>query len=735
MSSSSSARKMAPPREKAQKLIALFNAGRYAELEVMAGRMATQFPQSGFVWKVLGTALLMQGKDGTEPLRTAVSLLPEDVEALNNLGNAQKAQGQLEAAVVSYRGAVALKPDYAQGFYNLGIALRELGQLDDAVACYKQATALMPGFVAAHYNLGLAQNDLKQYEQAVASLRSALMLKPDYTEAYCSLGAALGNLGRFDEALAASQCALNLRPDMAEAHHNMGHVLQEAGHDDKALACFEQALKLKPDYVAPRVSMGVALKNLQRYDEAMSIYRQVLALQPAHADAHLELGRVLMEVGCLHEAREHYRRAVDSQPDYTAAWSNLLMASNYVPGDAADELLTQAQAYGKLVASLARPWTEWPNTPDAARPIRVGLVSGDMRQHPVGYFLAGVLPALASSAAGRIELFGYATQGQIKPDALAEAFKACCKGWRNVLAMSDKALAEQVRADGIDILIDLSGHTGHNRLPMFACKPAPVQASWLGYFATTGVAAIDYVIADPWALPQALAPHFTETIWRLPETRLCFSAPQDEVAVSALPATSQGHITFGCFNNLTKVNDEVVALWAQVLQQVPGSRLVLKATQLGDEAVRQSVRARFASHGIADERLTLEGPDARADYLAAYHRIDIGLDPFPFTGGTTSAESLWMGVPVLTLAGDSMVARQGVGLMVNAGLPDWVASDKADYVAKAVERAADVPALAKLRAGLRQQVLASPVFDADRFVQHFEACLRGMWATWCEGQA
>lgn len=722
------------PREKAQMLIALFNEGRYAELDAAASRLATQFPKSGFVWKVLGTALLVQGKDGVEALRNAVNLLPDDVEALSNLGNAQRAQGQLDAAVVSYRRAVELKPDYAQGYYNLGIALKELGQLDDAVACYKRATSLMPGFVVAHYNLGLALNELERHEEAVASLRSALMLKPDYTEAYCSLGAALGSLGRFDEALGASQRALSLCPDMAEAHNNMGNVLKEAGHDDKALESYERALKLKPDFADARISLGSVLKKLQRYDDAITMYRQVLERQPDHADAHLELAGVLKDLGRLEEAQSHFRRALDIKPDYVAALSNWLMTSNYLAGYPADELLTQAQAYGELVEGRARPWTEWHNTPDPERTIRVGLVSGDMRQHPVGYFLAGVLPALASSAAGRIELYGYATQPQIRADALADAFKACCKGWRHVLVMSDKALAEQIRADGIDILIDLSGHTAHDRLPMFAWKPAPVQVSWLGYFATTGVEAIDYLIADPWTLPEALASQFTEKIWRLPETRLCFTAPQDDVTVSALPAVSQGHITFGCFNNLTKMNDEVVALWASVLQAVPGSKLLLKATQLGDEAVCRSVYTRFASHGIAQERLLLEGPDARADYLAAYHRVDIALDPFPFTGGTTSAESLWMGVPVLTLAGDRMIARQGVGLMVNAGLPDWVAADKADYVAKAAGHAADVAALVALRGGLRQQVLASPLFDAGRFAQHFEAALRGMWGQWCEGR-
>jgi predicted O-linked N-acetylglucosamine transferase (SPINDLY family) len=286
----------------------------------------------------------------------------------------------------------------------------------------------------------------------------------------------------------------------------------------------------------------------------------------------------------------------------------------------------------------------------------------------------------------------------------------------------------------IDILIDLSGHTGDNRLPMFAWKPAPVQVTWLGYFATTGVAAIDYLIADPWTLPKSEESSFSETIWRVPETRLCFTPPAILLNVTPPPMLVNGHITFGCFNNLTKMNEQVVALWARILAAVPNSRLYLKARALGEVAVQQSVMKRFAEHGIDPQRLTLETYVPRANYLEAYNQIDIALDPFPYTGGTTTVEALWMGVPVLTLAGKQFLARQGVGLLMNAGLPEWVASDQDDYLSRAIAHASDMQRLASLRAGLRQQVLASPIFDASRFARYFEAALRGMWEKWCHDQ-
>jgi predicted O-linked N-acetylglucosamine transferase (SPINDLY family) len=289
----------------------------------------------------------------------------------------------------------------------------------------------------------------------------------------------------------------------------------------------------------------------------------------------------------------------------------------------------------------------------------------------------------------------------------------------------------RIRVDGIDILIDLSGHTAHNRLPMFAWKPAPVQASWLGYFATTGLAAMDYFIADPWTLPESMEAHFSEKIWRLPETRLCFTPPEFELALAPPPALVNGHLTFGGFNALPKMTEEVVALWARVLAAVPHSRLFLKAKQLKEASVRERTLDRFAAHGIDADRLILEASSPRADYLASYQRVDIALDPFPFPGGTTTVECLWMGVPVLTLPRESFLSRQGLGLLMNAGLANWVARDEDDYVARARAHASDLQGLARLHQGLRQQVLASPIFDARRFAGHFEAALRGMWTQWC----
>ena len=441
---------------------------------------------------------------------------------------------------------------------------------------------------------------------------------------------------------------------------------------------------------------------------------------------------MLKDLGKGDDAIKSFREALRIDPDFDIAQSNLLFSLTYRTDQGAVSMLEEARRYGDLVARQARPFTVWPNSPDPARRLRVGFVSGDLRNHAVGYFAEGVLAAIASLAGDRVEIFGYPTH--FVTDAITERIRASCSGWHSAVRLSDEKLAQRIRDDRIDILIDLSGHTEHNRLSMFAWKPAPVQASWLGYLATTGVAAIDYIIADPWTLPESDEVNFTEKIWRLPESYLCFTPPDMDAQVTPLPALTNRRITFGSFNNLTKVNDEVVALWARLLKAVPDSQLFLKAKQFEEASGRQSIVERFGAHGIDAERLVLAGFVAITEYLIPYQRVDIALDPFPYPGITTSVESLWMGVPVLTLAGKTFMSRQGVGLLTNAGLPEWIAADADDYVARAVAHAADLDRLASLRSRLRQQMLASPIFDSARFANHFATALRGMWQEWCRDQ-
>ncbi len=539
----------------------------------------------------------------------------------------------------------------------------------------------------------------------------------------------LQGLGQLDRAIQCYTRILDIDSDHHEAHINLGVCLRDVGKCAAAIERFLRAASIQPNNAAGPINLGITLATMGKLEQAVTSYQHALTIQPDNTDAHLGLGNALKDQGHLEEALDAIRRALELDADRALAHNNLLFIHNYLADQPAERLLAEAQRFGDMVARLAKPYTEWPNLPDPNRALRVGFVSGDLSGHPVGYFLEGVLAALASEATGKLELYAYPSI--LRDDETSKRLRASCKAWHSAVGLSDAALAQRIREDGIDILIDLSGHTANNRLPVFAWKPAPIQVSWLGYFATTGVAAMDYFVADPWTLPPDQEVFFTEKVWRLPETRLCFTPPNANLDVNALPALSNSYITFGCFNNLSKMNDAVVQLWARVLNAVPASRLFLKYQQLAEASVRQSTRERFAVHGIAAERLIFEDYVPRANYLAAYHRVDIALDPFPFPGGTTTVEALWMGIPVLTLSGERFLARQGVGLLMNAGLPDWVASDHDDYVARAVAHASDLQKLAALRAKLRQQVLASSIYDAPRFAKHFETALREMWIIWC----
>ncbi|MFZ5524847.1 MAG: tetratricopeptide repeat protein [Pseudomonadota bacterium] len=648
-------RSAAPSPGELNQLIALYNIGRYAEVESRASALIGRYPGSGFTWKLLAASLQKLGKNALMAFQKTAELMAGDAEAQFNLGMAQKNLGRIDEAVASYRRALKINPAYAEAHNNLGAALFELGRLDEAAACCRRVVELKPGSAEARNNLG----------------------------------AALFRLGQVDEAMNCCRRALELNPDFAEAYNNLGNYL----------------------------------KHLNRFEEAEASYRQAIKLKPDNFKVHGNLGNLLLDMGQLDEAMASYRSALEIKPDLTEAYSNLLFALNYSSINSPEYCLGQAHRFGRIATDKAvRRFYDWQCAAYPER-LRVGLVSGDLRVHSVGHFLEGLLSHIDPT---RIELVAYPTQS--KEDDLTARIRPAFSLWRPLYGMNDEDAARLIHADGVHVLIDISGHTALNRLPVFAWRPAPLQVTWLGLPFTTGMSEMDYVIGDIQAVPPEHEKHFSETVWRLPDSYLCFSALAYPLIVAPLPARSSGYVTFGSFNNLTKMNDEVVELWSRILQSVPNSRLYLKTGQLGDEDIRARTRRRFAACSIAPERLVLAGKlGSIADHLSEYNKIDVALDTFPYPGVTTSVEALWMGVPVLTLLGDRFLSLTAKSVAHHAGLPDWVAADKDDYVAKAVTFTSDLERLAALRAGLREQVLASPLFDSERFARNFEAALWSMW--------
>ena len=675
-----------------------------------------------------GNILLLKGdlQGALDAFRTAIKHKPDYAGAYYNMGNAMLGNGQYDEAVSSYRRALEIKPDYAEAHCSLGVALRDLGQFEDAVASYRRALEIKPDLVEAHYNLGMDLKSLGRLEDALANYRRTLELKPDYAEAHSNLGIALQALGKLDSAVESYRRALELKPDFAEAHSNLGIALQALGKPEAAVASYRRALEVKSDLFVAHNNLGNTLQDLGQFEDALASYRRALELKPDYAEAHSNLGVALKEQGKLSEAEACFRRALELKPDFAETHSNLLFILNYNDDLSPSYYLEQARQYGRLVAgNVVTRFSAWQC---AARPerLRVGLVSGDLRVHSVGHFLEGLLSNIDSA---RIELIAYPTHH--KEDELTARIRPYFSAWKPLVGKRDADAARLIHTDGVHILLDISGHTAHNRLPMLAWKPAPVQVTWLGFPNTTGMSEMDYVLGDLQAIPTEHENHFSETVWRLPDSYLCFSAPAYPVKVAPLPALSTGHVTFGSFNNLTKMNDTVVELWARILLAVPNSRLYLKTGQLKDADVRAQTLRRFAAWGVAPERLTLGGTlGSTADHLSEYSKIDVALDTFPYPGVTTSVEALWMGVPVLSLHGDRFLSLSAKSIAHHAGLLDWVAVDKEDYVSKAVAFVSNLERLAALRNGLRKQVLASPLFDAPRFARNFEEALWGMWQTY-----
>src|SRR5579864_4721546 len=692
----------------------------------------------------------------------AIELRPGYAEAYNNLGNALQDLGELEAAAASYGKAVALRPAYAQAHNNLGNVQRAQGRLDEAIESYRQAVSLMPQLRMAHHSLGLALRergalaeaigslrrglggedanahnslgcalrDAGELEEAVTQFEAAVALDPKLAIAHCKIGRALRRQKKYDAAIVSCQRALELDPRLGEAYSNLGNAYHELQKHEAAELSYRHALELNPDDAVVQDELTTVLLKLEKLEEAMVSSNKAMSLVTPTARMYINLGDILRAQGDVDRSAAVYRQAIQLAPDRVEAYNRLLFNLAGSPNTSAEAFHEEAVRFGDLMAEHARPWRHSPPVSGEARALRVGFMSGDLRLHPIGIFLESVCAHLDSA---RVQLVAYSTC-EIEDDITAR-LKPYFSGWHALHHLSTEAAAQKVYDDRIDILVDLSGHTGFTGIPVFAWKPAPVQVTWIGFFATTGCKAIDYVLGDRHVLPESEASHFVEKPWRLPDSYLCFTPPEPEVKIGPLPMLTNDGVTFGCFGKHIKLNDNVIAVWSRLLHAVSGSRLFLKSPGSNVKDIWRSTVKRFASHGIEAGRLILEAGSPRAEYLNAYNRVDITLSPFPYPGGTTTAEALWMGSPVLCMKGDRFVTHICESLLHTAGLEDWIAENEEDYIARAVAFSADRERLRRLRAGLRAQVLASPLCDAQRFARNLEDAFQGMWVKYCAGVA
>ena len=527
----------------------------------------------------------------------------------------------------------------------------------------------------------------------------------------------------YDEILAA-------RPDHPGALHLKGVLALQAGDYPAASALIERSVALEPRHALAYSNLAVAYRAQDRMLESIAALEQALRVDPKMGDAWVNLAQSQLRAGFTREAIASARRATEIVPDRLGARSFILFGANNLAEIDPVILADEARDYGRIAERLMPPRTQHGNDPDPDRVLRVGLLSGDLRAHPVGRFLDAVIARIDRA---RLEL--HAFSDTTDKDALTARLASNIAVWHDTRTLSDKALGDLIVTDQIDVLIDLSGHSGSIRLLTLAGKPAPVSFSWIGYFATTGLTSIDYVLANRWVVPPSEENQWSEQIWRMPDTYLCFSEPPDAPQPGPLPALDKGHVTFGSFNNFNKLSDRTLRAWSALLSAVPDAQLILRSSGQYHEGLVENLEGRLTNAGIDRARVRIDRKITDyAAHLRSYDEIDIALDPFPYNGGTTTVEALYMGAPVLVRAGDRYVAHMGESILHNAGLPEWIAPNEAAYPQLGARLAADIPALAALRAGMRERLLGSPLFDAPRFARNLEEAIRGMWRVWCVAQ-
>ncbi len=658
-------------------------------------------------------------------LRTSKSPL-----VYNNLGAALKESGRLDEAIEAYGQALLLKPDYPEAYCNLGNALKDKGDVERAIGAYNQSLGLNPLNPGTLNNLGHALRDAGRFAEAIEAYRKAIQLNPGFADAYRSLGIALRESGRLDEAIGAYRQALALKPDYPEAYYNLGNALREKGSTDEAIDAYRQALALKPDYPEPYCNLGNALREKGDIEGAVSACRQAAAMAPGFAEAYSNLGNALKDQGRIEEAIEAYEQAVRLNPRLLEAHSNLIYSRQFLPGITLERILEDHRQWNAVHCTrYGERRDSFGNSRDPGRVLTLGFVCGDFRMHPVGYFLIRIFEALAKED---VRIVCYANQKA--GDDLTSRFRAAASAWRDIYHVSDDEACHMVAKDHVDILFDLTGHIENNRLAIFARKPAPVQITWAGYMATTGMDAMDYIIGDPNEIWEGAEKYYTEKVIRMPDSFVCYEAPPYSPAVSPLPALSRGYVTFGCFNILCKISPQVIAVWRDIFVRLPRSRLVLKTRELSCRSTRERYLGLLGTYGIDPHRVDLIGRTPHKEHMESYGEIDIALDTFPFSGSTTTLESLWMGVPVITLPGETFAGRHSLSFLSSVGVRETIARDAQDFAEIAVGLAGDIPRLARLRASLRDRFVSSPLCDGTKFARRLMEELRTVWSFWCGDQ-
>jgi len=656
----------------------------------------------------------------------------------NNLGNVFYAQGKFDEAQHCYQQALALNPNFGEAQYNLGVVFEEQGKLEEAISCYQDTLITNPSHISAHYNLGGVFYKQKKITEATIYYQNALAINPKHYESLNNLGNILCKQMKFSEAVSCHQRALAINPDSIETLNSLAVALYKLGKYEEAIHFYRRVLALNPKLVETINSIGGIYYRQGKFAKAIKYYKQALSVDPEHIWAINNLGNVYKGKGLVDESIEYLKKIFEIRPDYAASHSNFLLTLNYSPSYDRASLFKEHQKFNEQHAlPLAESIKPHSNERDPDKRLKIGYMSQDFRKHSVAYFIE---PILANHDSEQFEIHCYYNHTQ--NDEVTQRLKKCTNKWVNTVELSDEEIVEQIRKDEIDIMVDLMGHTGMNRILVFAKKPAPIQMTYLGYSNTTGLTTIDYLLTDHYVNPEGSEKFNSETLIRMPNSYFCYG-PGDEtknVQVNSLPALQNDYITFASFNVRPKLSPQLLKLWSTILKEIPNSKLLLKSRNYAD-VVSQTDRYErekifeeyFADLDVEFNRVIIEGfSPSMQEHLEMYHKVDIALDSFPYNGATTTCEALWMGVPVVNLVGETHVSLMGLSILSTLGLEELIAYTPEEYVDICINLASDLDYLESIRQEMRERMLASPLMDGQTFTRELEFHYRAMWQKWCD---
>jgi predicted O-linked N-acetylglucosamine transferase (SPINDLY family) len=714
-----------PPHYQLNNLLKYYQTGKYVDAKKLALSISKKFPNHQFAWKVLSAIYNRTNKisEALYAIQKCVSLNPHDIDSQKNLSFILQQLGKFNEAEENYRKMLSLKCNHIEVYNYLGVVQNKQGKLIEAEESYRKMIELKPDLAEAYNNLGNILNEQGKLIEAEESFKKAITLKPGYFEVYYNMGIMFNDQRKYKEAELSYKKALTLKPDHIETHNNLGNTFKEQGKFDAAEANYKKALTLKPDHVEVHNNLGCMLNEQGKFVEAEISFRKAITLNSDYTEAYSNLGNTLQGLGKIEEAIENYDKAIKVKIDYSNAYHNKNLCLNYSSSYSPLYVYRQHLKFEKQFGEIKTKPTHRVNIIKKPNErLRIGYVSGDFREHSVAYFFK---PLLENHNDHVVETFCY--YNNIFVDKMTKNLMKASDHWRSIFGITNFEVSKMIKSDKIDILVDLSGHTDNNNLLAFAQKPAPIQVTWLGYPNTTGLSAIDYrftdLITDPIGETDKI---HSEKLFRLANGFLCFQGNKKVLFQSELPQSHKDYITFGSFNNSSKITPEVIKIWSKILHLVPKSRLILKCSKF--KYNKDHFFKLFKSKDLTQDRIHLyEHVPSTNDHLKLYNSIDIGLDPFPYNGTTTTCEALWMGVPVITLLGDRHAGRVGASILTNVGLKDFIARDIDSYIKLAVEISANTKYLKEIRKTLRKKMLKARLCDAHSFAKDIESAYKEIW--------